>query len=1283
MGADESDSMAQGSSPMPESESVVRGSEQAKELREVVGGLGSEEGCGGVAVNEDGFSGIENRGLGDEGVVNVVNNSNVLEAKVSVVSGNDCQVLTDSEVNGMSSWLGMQESDMSTVFSSDGAEKLDYDYASEKMDYMFASEMEEAAVLSLDGSVGDGGDHGSDGGRSSEEEKYEDCEADNVTVASESRVAEVAVLSLDGSVGDGGEHGSDGGRSSEEEKYEDCDTDIVSVASESRVAEVAVLSGDSLVGVGAEHTIDGKESEDCDGYDRREEDMSEEEDKDPDGHIVLGVDGQGRSEEGSKDEDCDGNDVTITSESRPAEVSVLIVDRSIGVGKKDGREEDINEEEGGDGNCDGNVVTITSASRIAEAAVSSVDTLGREERREEDISEEEGGGKDRDGNVVTITSDSRVAEAAVLSLDSFVGIGGQDRKEEGIHEEEGKDEDCDGDIVAVASKSKVAEAAALGVDSLINVGGEDTAGEDCDGNVVTLASQSKVAEATDFSVDTLVGLGVFDKTVEEECEYRGKNEEFGGNIVTITSENRVADASVLSVDGSEVVGVEETKDGGGSEEVEKDKDCSGNIVTIEVPIVETSENMDVEVEDLSEEGYDFSVGDFVWGQGESQLWWPGRIYDPSDASDVALKLKQKNRLLVAYFGHGTFAWCHPSQLKSFEDNFDDMVKQSSCIDFVNAVQEAAREVGRLLSMKLSRLVVDKKTGYESALLLGKNSGIKEGVLVPETGIERLLYSQFEPVELLSHMNQIARIVDSGSSVMELEILKARLSAYYLSKGHQLPDFMDTQLAPGVEDSVTDETVAVESSRSTVEAPSQGPFDELGHSPGLSGNISNHVRKQKSMAEIMREDKDVHTASREVEATGSNGRRKRKGNEAGMRSKPVQKKKELLLDTDEDVSSAEHCAEENSGSIGSWLQSKEKKEVLDEGRKGSLSRERKKSKYLSPPFTTPIRGQREESIEAESLESRKVKASHTSTVAAVLQYPPVYMGRLFDSSNYQTENDGKKVIDPKKIQAPVEEVLSQVRNAAISPQIRREGISLDQFVDFTFAFRSSLYSEGSLRDVYEKNQPGRKRKRPESDEEDGMLKDAQISSLKQNSGPKKKRKETASGKKGGDENAQGAVLVVSFWQGTSTPSRSDLISVYSKFGALNEAETDVFNNNYTARVSFLRTFDAENALNHSKNNNPFGSADVTFQLQYHSDGAKSEQHNERSKNKPLVAAKSPSVSLSQGGEASRLIFIQKKLQGLTLVLEASGDKSPDLMAKLQREVKALLEDVNQMVEASLF
>ncbi|KAG4934071.1 hypothetical protein JHK87_048073 [Glycine soja] len=295
----------------------------------------------------------------------------------------------------------------------------------------------------------------------------------------------------------------------------------------------------------------------------------------------------------------------------------------------------------------------------------------------------------------------------------------------------------------------------------------------------------------------------------------------------------------------------------------------------------------------------------------------------------------------------------------------------------------------------------------------------------------------------------------------------------------------------------------------------------------------------------------------VNAIGLNVGKKRKGSEDdGMALKRVQKKKELLVETDGDVLSAKNDGkggEENSN-IGSLLQSIEKNiGAFDEGKseerngKGNLSRERKRSKYLSPPFTIPIRGQREVYIEPESLKvSRKAKVSQRSAGADGLSSLPMYKGR------------------------------------------------------------SSLYSQGSLCELYKKNQPGRKRKMLES-EEDGMLKelnlstDEHLSSLKQNYGPKKRRKETASGKKGNEENAAGAVLFVSFWPGFSMPSRSDLVSVFSKFGALNEAETNMFRTNYTARVSFLRTSDAQKAYNHSQNNNPFGSpVDVTFQLLHSSD-----------------------------------------------------------------------------------
>ncbi|XP_057447441.1 PWWP domain-containing protein 6-like [Lotus japonicus] len=768
------------------------------------------------------------------------------------------------------------------------------------------------------------------------------------------------------------------------------------------------------------------------------------------------------------------------------------------------------------------------------------------------------------------------------------------------------------------------------------------------------------------------------------------------------SGGRVAEASALTEDALAKVDGEDGREGKTSEEGKKDEECDGKIVTVEVPIVETGENMDV-AEDLSDEGYGFSVGDFVWGKIKSHPWWPGRIYDPFDASDAALKLQQKNRLLVAYFGDGTFAWCHPSQLKPFEENFIDMVKQSSSKAFVNAVQEAVSEVGRLLYVKMSHSLVAEKTKSELTPPLVNNFGIKKGVLVPDGGIERLSGFPIEPAELLSQVKHIAEII-ATASILELEMLKARLSVFYLSRGgFTLAAYEDPQPVPGLED-ITDD---VGDSKNAVEAPVQGPMEEIystsplspkiGDSSGLSGNRLSHRRKQKSIAEIIGEDKDDHPENMEGNATaevigaiGLTGRKKRKESEDSMASKSVQKKRKLLLNTEKNMPSDENGDTGGKKSIkkGKLLQSKDKNEEnekeTDEGKtneqneKGPLSRERKKSKYLSPPFTTSIRGLKQVARETETPE----KSS--------------------DSSSYQTQDDENKTIDLKKIEYPSEDVLSEIWYAAISPQNPRGSTSDDKFDDFISVFRSSLYREGSLYEAFNELRPGSKRKNPES--ELGVLrKDQNLSDHESpyDSAPAKRRKETApsmsrgkrapeTGKKGSDEKAQSAEIFVSFWPGSTLPSRSDVITAFSKYGALNEAETNMFKTNFTARVSFLRASDAEEALRHAENKNPFESCEVTYDIQYPSEGSKSLGHVERSKSRHLLAKEkgkapaTPTVSLSQANEAAdkvNLNFIKQKLQDLASMLETADGTSPDFKTKVESEVKGLLEDVNKMVESS--
>ncbi|KAE9612709.1 hypothetical protein Lal_00005953 [Lupinus albus] len=739
-------------------------------------------------------------------------------------------------------------------------------------------------------------------------------------------------------------------------------------------------------------------------------------------------------------------------------------------------------------------------------------------------------------------------------------------------------------------------------------------------------------------------------------------------------------------------GVSERRDEKKSEEEERDEVCDGKIVSYDVSDMETGEKVDVESEDLSDEGYEFSVGDFVWGKIKSHPWWPGRIYNPSDASDLALKLEQKNRLLVAYFGDGTFAWCHPSQLKPFEENFGDMVKQSSSKGFVNAVQKAVNEVGRLLYLKISHSFVAKKTSSEFAPPMTKNSGIKEGVFVPENGIERFSVA-IEPIELLSQAKRIAKVIASDS-ILELEILKAQLSAFHLSRGgYKLPSYEDPQPVPGLEDSSMDTTVKV--GNSAVEAPFQGPYGELCRSPGLSGNRSNFGRKQKSIAQILGEDKDVTDGDESdevIDAIVSSGRKKRKNSEDyADRNMPSSENNGRSLRSKR---KKEAFGNENI-SGGSQKETEEEMKTKEQNEKGYVSRERKKSKYLSPPFTSPVTGQWKGDIETEYLEfsneARESKGMANCGVAFQDSFSDevAIEWELSDGSNYnKQEDDKKKTIDLTKLHISSVEVLSIAHYAAVNPQSPGESTPLEKTVDFISAFRSSLFLRGSYYKVYNKRRPGRKRN-TDRNQTDHV-------SHNHDSEPRKRRKEKSPGTstvkdESGDENGSAAALFVSFYPVSTLPSKSDLINVYSKFGALNEAETEMFRTNYTARVSFLRTSDAEKALKDSQNSNPFEPSEVTFQLQYHSAGSKTLERDERSKFKPsLAAAKkkcktppiTPSVSLSWGNEASKLNYIKQKLQGVTSMIEEVSDGiSPDTKTTLFSEVKDLLEDVGKMVESS--
>lgn len=275
-----------------------------------------------------------------------------------------------------------------------------------------------------------------------------------------------------------------------------------------------------------------------------------------------------------------------------------------------------------------------------------------------------------------------------------------------------------------------------------------------------------------------------------------------------------------------------------------------------------------EEEDMSDEGGEFSVGDFVWGKIRSHPWWPGRIYDPLDGSDYAKKVKQRDRILVAYFGDGTFAWCIPSQLRPFQQNFVEMSKQSSSRNFVNAVEEAINEVGRLVDLKMTCSCVPKDNLIGFGRSLAVNAGIKEGLLVPEGGIEKFSTALFEPAVFLPALKGIARAA-TIPNMLEFAVLKNWLCAFYRAKGgHQLPTYYEPLPIPGLEDDTRNWIVDSSNYNSGVEVTIQGPVEEdwlsspvrpkLGQTTqsslqkcqGISEDRQYQRRKQKSIAELL-------------------------------------------------------------------------------------------------------------------------------------------------------------------------------------------------------------------------------------------------------------------------------------------------------------------------------------------------------------------------------------------------------------------------------------------------
>ncbi|KAL6518827.1 hypothetical protein OROHE_017580 [Orobanche hederae] len=712
----------------------------------------------------------------------------------------------------------------------------------------------------------------------------------------------------------------------------------------------------------------------------------------------------------------------------------------------------------------------------------------------------------------------------------------------------------------------------------------------------------------------------------------------------------------------------------------------------------------------------YRVGDFVWGKIKSHPWWPGQIYDSKDASEFALKHSQEGRLLVAYFGDGSCSWSLPSQLVPFVDNFKLMSTDGSSKSFLNAIQSAVTDIGRLVedTITCKCIPLDKREGLARHLV--SNAGIKKGVLVPDVDIRWLSVPNYQPSQILEKLMNYAKAVPV-ECLLELALLRSWISAFYRAKGggYRLPVYREPVYIEGLEDKNETVSAATDDFSVPIEVPILGPREEgCFSSPAVKSQASSddkiyHRRKQKSVAELMREDngrvklrsqKRGRVREEERESGKSSSAQKRRKIDTGelvgcSKGKMGRKRKREVSESPEITTEKISGAEETGDGMKKVFLSGKRKEIeiavgentFSEAKEGletiNTPRGRKKSKYLSPPYTDIIwrTGNLGSKMKSKPDESESDSASDEELPIVQLKSP--------DTTAQTVENIKKLTFSASDVATQVNELLSEVKFAAVNPLYLSKKGSLDTVWAFVSALRSATYLHGADFKIYEKSKTDGKKRKSLKNKKDDVAQEKAVSAddtktpkgIKKTEGKKpdksksRKSSEFSHGARKEAEKLERNVstcLILTFTPGFPLPLREDIMRLYGKFGSLNEKETNVLTESHSVRIVYLKESDAEAAFESSVTESPFGIENVNYWLQHSSAGSES---------RPKISLRA-SDELQSGDDdfMSDVRAVRQKLEITTAILENHHSKfSTEEKSSLKDEMKNLMENVETVSE----
>ncbi|OMO72562.1 Tudor/PWWP/MBT superfamily protein [Corchorus capsularis] len=289
-----------------------------------------------------------------------------------------------------------------------------------------------------------------------------------------------------------------------------------------------------------------------------------------------------------------------------------------------------------------------------------------------------------------------------------------------------------------------------------------------------------------------------------------KDASVDGTLVSVRS-GLIADNTIQS-DASRDLGSERSLPSGdqkvsskdlsaGSEDMEIDtpedgilKKNGSNKLNDEVdltPCTSTEENVSGDAETKIEDS-EFCVSDLVWGKVRTHPWWPGQIFDRSDATSKAKKYFKKGCYFIAYFGDQTFACNEVSRIKPFRPHFSHMEKQNNMEEFHYAIDCALDEVSRRIEFGLACSCISKEAYAQVKTQIIVNAGIREESSRKDGGDRFSSAASFKPFELVERVKALAQSPSYGE-VDRLQVVtsQAQLLAFHRWKGYShLPEFQN-------------------------------------------------------------------------------------------------------------------------------------------------------------------------------------------------------------------------------------------------------------------------------------------------------------------------------------------------------------------------------------------------------------------------------------------------------------------------------------------------------------